>query len=304
MDRSLMPLHQCDVPVFHVCPVDPACPYCNGSTYGESAGAFDWSFLDGTYCISLKSRPDRVASAAAEFHRLGLCRHVLFYRPSKDPERPKRGIWESHRAVAEHARQRGFETTLILEDDVLFSRRLQPQKVRAIARALNTLPPDWMVFFLGHWPFWAYFAGPNMLRTGSACAHAYVASTRLLQWLHDHPYGSRDILWAPRIVGRGIDAAYARLEATYALFPMIAIQSGSRSDNIKDEPTRTKKGKLRRLVVRRWKHREWLLSNFMRTNELAILLLSPLTLALHVAVSLVLNLARFGVLSKPRPKRA
>jgi hypothetical protein len=188
MDRSLMPLHQCDVPVFHVCPVDPACPYCNGSTYGESAGAFDWSFLDGTYCISLKSRPDRVASAAAEFHRLGLCRHVLFYRPSKDPERPKRGIWESHRAVAEHARQRGFETTLILEDDVLFSRRLQPQKVRAIARALNTLPPDWMVFFLGHWPFWAYFAGPNMLRTGSACAVVARSPLRLAR----HPLGTSD----------------------------------------------------------------------------------------------------------------
>jgi hypothetical protein len=272
--------------VFDVCPVDPACPYCNGSIDIKSAAAFDWSFLDGAYCISLENRQDRATSAAAEFHRVGLCRHALFYRPTKDRERPKRGIWESHRAVAQHARLRGRSRTLIMEDDVLFSRRLRPRKVRAIGRALDTLPPDWMIFFLGHWPFWVYFAGPNLLRTASACAHAYVASSRLLQWLHDHPYGSRDILWAPRIVGRGIDAAYARLEATFAVFPMIAVQSACRSDNIKDDPTRTKKGKLRRLVIRRWKHREWLMSNFMRLNELFILMLSPLILALRLALSL------------------
>jgi len=268
--------------VFHSCPVDPACPYCNDSVPSSDAVAFDWSFLDGAYCISLESREDRAASAAAQFHRVGLCRHLLFYRPVKHPKSAKHGIWESHRAVGEHARQRGCTRTLIMEDDVLFSRRLRPGRVGAIARALDSLPPDWMIFFLGHWPLWAYFVRPNILRTGSACAHAYIASPRLLQWLRDHPYGAPNVQRVPRVVGAGIDSAYARLAAAYALFPMIAIQSASKSDNMKD-PSEAKKRKLRHLV-RRSKHREWLLSHLMRPNELLIVMLSPLFFALRDAI--------------------
>jgi hypothetical protein len=123
-----------------------------------------------------------------------------------------------------------------------------------------------------------------VLRTGSACAHAYIASPRLLRWLHEHPYESPDILKAPRIVGAGIDAAYAKLEPTYALFPMIAIQSASKSDNMKYDRMK-KKHKLRHLI-RRSRHREWLLSNLMRPNELVIVMLSPLFFALHSLLQL------------------
>jgi hypothetical protein len=291
-----------DVAVFHPCPVDPTCPYCSGSINAGGPPVFDWSFLDGAYCISLKSREDRAASAAAEFHRVGLCRHVLFYRPIKHPKRAKRGIWDSHRAVGEHARRRGCARTLIMEDDVLFSRRLRPHKVRAIPRALETIPSDWMIFFLGHWPLWAYPIRPNVLRTGSACAHAYIASPRLLQWLREHSYDSPDILWAPRIIGRAIDAAYARLEATYAFFPMIAIQSVSESDNRKIDPTRTKR-KFSRLIIRRWKCREWLLSNLMRPNELFIVVLSPLLFALRVFIQLGRHVSHLSVSSEWRPSR-
>lgn len=288
-----------DAAVFHPCPVDAACPYCTGSIDVRSDVAFDWSFLDGVYCISLQSREDRAASAATEFHRVGLCRHVLFYRPVKHPKSAKRGIWESHRAVGKHARQRGCTQVLIMEDDVLFLRRLRPQKIRAIPRALQTLPPDWMIFFLGHWPLWAYFVRPNVLRTGSACAHAYIASSRLLRWLDDHSYESPDILKAPRIVGAGIDAAYAKLEPTYALFPMVAIQSASRSDNMKCDPTK-KKHKLRHLI-RRSRHREWLLSHLMRPNELVIAMLSPLFFTLRSSIQLCRHL---GVLSVSRSSRS
>ena len=85
-------------PVYHACPPDPSCPYCN-ATIGD-AGALDWSFLDGVYCISLQSREDRVINVAAQFHKVGLCRQVLFYRPLRHPGRGYIGSWESHRAVA------------------------------------------------------------------------------------------------------------------------------------------------------------------------------------------------------------
>ena len=157
---------------------------------------------------------------------MGLCRQLLFYRPLRFPGRGYIGSWESHRAVAEHAREQGCETTLIFEDDVQFVRRLSPRSVRAIGRAIERLPPDWMIFFLGHWPLWAYFVRPNVLRTSSGCAHAYIVSPRLLRWLHEHPWGTPGIE-KRRLIGKALDSAYARLPATYALFPMIATQSAA-----------------------------------------------------------------------------
>ena len=262
------PVHE--EPVFHSCPPDPSCPYCNGTI--AAAQALDWSFLDGVYCISLRSREDRAITVAAQFHAVGLCRQVQFYRPLRYPGRGYIGSWESHRAVAGHARERGCQTTLILEDDVQFVRRLSPRSVRAIGRAIERLPPYWMIFFLGHWPLWAYFVRPNVLRTSSGCAHAYIASPRLLRWLHAHPWGTPGIA-KRRLIGKALDSAYAKLPATYALFPMIATQSISRSDNF--AVSRKKNTKLKHIVTHS-RHREWLLSKLMRPGEAIVVLLSPL----------------------------
>ena len=174
--------------------------------------------------------------------------------------------------MAEHARAQGCETTLIFEDDVQFVRRMTPRSVRAIGRAIEQLPPDWMIFFLGHWPLWAYFVRPNVLRTSSGCAHAYIVSPRLLRWLHEHPWGTPGIE-KRRLIGKALDSAYARLPATYALFPMIATQSVSRSDNF--AVSRKKNTKLKHLVTHS-RYREWFLSKLMRPGEAIVVLLSPL----------------------------
>lgn len=255
--------------VFHPCPPDPACPYCTGSI--EPDKALDWSFLDGAYCISLKSREDRATHVAAEFHKVGLCRQVMFYRPIKHPVKGIIGSWESHRAVGNDALQRGYQRTLIMEDDVAFATRLRPAKVRSIGQALDKLPADWMIFFLGHWPVWAYFVRHNVLRTGSACAHAYIASPGLLQWLHDHPWGAPGVRKL-RMVGKALDSAYAELPGAYALFPMIATQSVSRSDNFNFKPKQNRK--LKHLVTHS-RHRELLLSKLMRPAEMIVVMLSP-----------------------------
>ncbi len=55
-----------DDPSFHPCPCAPGCAY-RGSSAASGSDAFDRSFVDTAYCISLRSRPDRAASAAAEF---------------------------------------------------------------------------------------------------------------------------------------------------------------------------------------------------------------------------------------------
>ena len=273
-------------PVFHACPTDPSCPYCNG-TIGD-AEALDWSFLDGVYCISLQSREDRVINVAAQFHKVGLCRQVLFYRPLRHPGRGYIGSWESHRAVAGHARERGYQTTLIFEDDVQFVRRLSPRSVRAIGRAIERLPPDWMIFFLGHWPLWAYFVRPNVLRTSSGCAHAYIVSPRLLRWLHEHPWGTPGIA-KRRLIGKALDSAYAMLPATYALFPMIATQSISRSDNF--TVSHKKNTKLKHIVTHS-RYREWFLSELMRPGEAIVVLLSPLSFIVQMVSGGIARLRR------------
>lgn len=255
-------------PLFHPCPPQPGCRYCGAGAGAESD--FDWSFIEAAYCISLRHRADRMAAAAAQFHRLGLCRKLTFFRPEKHPTMPKVGIWESHRAVALEALARDQRTILVLEDDVQFARHVGPRTVRAVARAFATLPSDWMIFFLGHWPMRAWFVRHNVLRTASGCAHAYVAGPRLLAWLKEHPYGTAPIV---RMVGVTIDAAYAALPATYAYFPMLAVQSASPSDHMSNEPGRPMK-KLRHLITRSG-HRELLQSRLMRPTEFAVALCSP-----------------------------
>jgi hypothetical protein len=116
----------------------------------------------------------------------------------------------------------------------------------------------------------AWFVGRRTLRTVSGCAHAYVASRRLLEWLRRHPYGTAPIV---RLVGRGIDAAYAALPGSYAYFPMLATQSASPSDHV----TRLQGRRVKRPkhLVMRPGIREILLSGLMRPSQYAVAALSP-----------------------------
>jgi len=247
---------------FHPCPPDPACATCQGEA------RFDWSFADAVYCISLVSREDRARLAARELHRVGLCRRALFHRPEPHPTQVIAGIWESHRAVARHARARGCHTALVLEDDVVFAPWLRPATLQAVARSIASLPPDWTIFFLGHWPLRARFVARNVLATASACAHAYVASPRLLEWLDGHGFSKRD-RDREQIAGGGIDAAYARMPGTYAHFPMLAVQAVRGSDHMA-EKKRSKPLRKPRHLVTRTDLGEWLLSWGMRPNEMVI----------------------------------
>lgn len=258
---------------FTPCAPDLSCPHCNSLPH-STVEALDWSFLDAVYCISLKTRPDRFALASAEFHKVGLCQRVIFHRPDKHPQRGIIGSWEAHRKVGLQALERGFQRTLICEDDVLFTRAVKPATLRSIQQALNILPENWMIFFLGHWPLSAYFIRYNVLRTASACSHAYIASPRLLHWLRDHPWNSPDVKLS-RIAGKGVDSAYAKLPDTYALFPMLAIQRVISSDNMNNKlREKSKRTKLKHLVTRS-AHREVYLSKLMRPFEIIIAMLSP-----------------------------
>lgn len=258
----------------HACPRDPACRFCNGTA---GAGDFDWSFAGAVYCISLRHRDDRAAAAAAEFHRVGLCRYVTFYRPTKHAGSAVAGIWNSHRHVVRRAAKQGHERVLVFEDDVLIARRLRPATLRRIASALERLPPDWTLFFLGHWPLWAYPVGLRLLRVGSACAHAYLGSTRLMSWFESND--SRKSADYARLAGKGVDAAYAALPGAYAWFPMIAVQSASRSDHITWEEGRPRR-KLKHLITYS-RFRERVLSRLMPLSQYVALAIAPVSWVRH-----------------------
>ena len=255
-----------DLPVMHPCPTDPQCVYCAGQPPSDAP---DWSFLDAVYCISLKSRDDRMREVSTEFHRVGLCQRVVFYRPTKHPVKGIIGSWESHRAVAQNALKKGARRTLIFEDDVLFIKPVNRETIGAVAKALDELPDDWLIFHLGHWPITGYFYRRNVLKTSSACAHAYIVSPRLLDWLDRHPWGSP--VKKRLSVGKALDSAYAALPGTYALFRMMVIQRVSPSDNFK----RTRRIKKLRHLITRTRYREVLLSKLMRPSELVTAALSP-----------------------------
>ena len=236
-------------------------------------GAGPWGFLDGAWCISLQERPDRARSAAAEFHRTGLCRLVTFYRPRRHPRRPVIGIWEAHRAVAQAALARGQGRVLIMEDDVRFPHHLASTRLAKVSRSVEELPRDWMIYYLGHWPIWARLERPGLLRVSSGCAHAYVASRAHLEWLVAHPFGS-PAARLRRGLGKGIDAAYAALPGTYAHYPMLAVQSGSPSDRLAQ--TRAKPMRSLYHLAVRTRLFERLFSATMRLNEHAIVTLARL----------------------------
>jgi hypothetical protein len=196
---------------------DERCDYCAGRRHvGKLAPD-----LTAIYCISLQEQPHRTAKAAAQFHALGLCREVLFYRPVRRRD-AERAIWESHRAVAQDAIAKGFARILVLEDDVLFTRPRETV-VRRITAALRTLPSTWWGLYLGHVPIQAYFLRLNLLRVRSGCTHAYIANAPLLAWLASTPPMSAEVAMS-HWIGPSIDAAMSSLPEMYAMFPMIAVQ--------------------------------------------------------------------------------
>jgi hypothetical protein len=125
---------------------DEWCDYCAGRRHVATLAPD----LTAIYCISLQEQPHRAAKAAAQFHALGLCREVLFYRPVRGSD-TDRAIWDSHRAVAQDAIAKGFARILVLEDDVLFTRPRETL-ARRITAALRALPSSWWGLYLGHVP--------------------------------------------------------------------------------------------------------------------------------------------------------
>jgi glycosyl transferase family 25 len=108
------------------------------------------SQFDRTIVLSLASRPDRRADMSSELARIGWPEHQITWYPAIDPREAAgfrnagyRGCFLSHLAALNLARNAGYQTVLILEDDCDFS-----PSFPAVAAALAG--GAWGIAYLGH----------------------------------------------------------------------------------------------------------------------------------------------------------
>jgi hypothetical protein len=216
--------------LWHQCPKQDGCVTCR-----EGKSAYDWSFIDAIYCICLKDRHDRLENSAAQFHAVGLCNKVIYYRPDKDQskhvESPgTRGCWESHRAIVMNAKKNQYDEILIFEDDIAFSKHLTPDAVKDVSIMITKLPHNWDVFYLGHFPLFSFpTSKEGIRRTWSATTHAYIlnVNNQLSDWLVNTPYDKLQMESETSI--SGIDTYYYKKGVGYAPDVQLVFQKGLES---------------------------------------------------------------------------
>lgn len=146
---------------------------------------------------------------------------VTLMQNERDHEIPKRGTFNAHRKIYQTAVENNYEHTIIFQDDVYF---LRPIKETEYASFLNTLSPEnWDAFYLGHrCEIWE----PRYIKKTETKGVVKVSTNDLHAYIISQPCAKKmaKLEWR----GKGADALFNQetLGKNYALFPMVAIQSG------------------------------------------------------------------------------
>ena len=180
-----------------------------------------WQRIDRIYCITLKDRGDRQASAKAQFARVGLDGQVDFFLAERHPNNCEQGIFESHLACLAMGLEAGARHILVFEDDVIFG----PIDYRRFQAGIDFFmqQTDQAMFFLGclvgkSRPTHA----PGVRKVRYRClSHAYLVNAALAGQIVQTPW-------------QGIAYDAFLRDCTrhhFALYPSIAFQSNSPTDN-------------------------------------------------------------------------
>jgi GR25 family glycosyltransferase involved in LPS biosynthesis len=179
-----------------------------------------WELFDKIYCISLAERRDRRASAQGQFERAGIGDRVSFHIVTKHSEDTEQGIYESHLACLAEGLAAKARTILIFEDDVLLARMDDRLAVRlSAALAIE----GWEMLCLG-----ALVDGSSATEVPGvrriryrALTHAYAVTAATARRLLQIPWR-----------GMPYDGMLrCEIQQAYALYPAVAFQSNSPSDN-------------------------------------------------------------------------
>lgn len=182
-----------------------------------------WGGVDKIYCISLAERTDRQAQAHAQFHGVGLSGQVEFVIVEKHPRNCEQGIYESHLLCMRKGIDAGADRILIFEDDIVFD-RISPEILAHCTDFLNT-DQVWHMLFLGCMVRGSKpTAYPSILNiTYRSLTQGYVIHRQFAEFIiRHHPWQKvpfddflRDL----------------KDDKMFAVYPSIAFQSNSRSDN-------------------------------------------------------------------------
>jgi GR25 family glycosyltransferase involved in LPS biosynthesis len=179
-----------------------------------------------------------------EFKRAGLAELVQFVVVDKHPSDSEQGIFESHMNCLRLGLAAGAESILVFEDDVTFKTGI----ARRLAEAVEFLKSEsaWRVLFLG------CFVNASRKTSSTAVmqiryrclAHAYAVNRAFAERLVAMPWR-----------GVAFDDMLRELghEGYYTIYPAIAFQSASTTDNDKMlivDRIRRRLGGMRRL--QRW----------------------------------------------------
>ncbi len=203
-----------------------------------------WDGVDKIYCISLKNRVDRQNEAQHQFASVGLADRVEFTIVEKHPYDIEQGIYESHLLCMQKGIAAGAEHILIFEDDVIFD-RATPEHVAHASQFLRT-HQSWNMLLLGGLISRSRPTDHPAIRQVRyrSLTHAYVVHRRLAEFILQQPW---------RKVPFDDFVRYLKESETYALYPSIAFQSNSRSDNERYLPLdriRRWMGGLKRIQIR------------------------------------------------------
>jgi len=193
---------------------------------------YDWSFFDDIKCINLYSRPDRYQEVSNVFQQYKI--PGRFYRTHKHPMGGRYGCFESHLNIIREAYDKGYQTCLIFEDDMMPSSLLTPQNLEQIVSFMRN-NQNWNIFLLGSFPeIWYHrvqHIQGNIYRLHAHLCHAYVVHRRMMEkmyyWTYsglnldmifnenNHAYGFCPSLFYQRITPSDIDTPEFMLTFRY-----------------------------------------------------------------------------------------
>jgi len=179
----------------------------------------DWNFFGSIKCINLISRHDRYIQSQEVFNKLKI--PVTYYQPSKH-KNSTQGCFESHINIIKKSYDKGDETCLIFEDDVIDTDGFSKKRLH---ECINFMKKNkWDFFFLGSTPMiWQYKTkktyNSNIINLHSSCWHAYVIHRRFMKKIKDVKYNDTPI-----------DMCYNNNNNSYAYYPTLFRQRGSLSD--------------------------------------------------------------------------
>jgi GR25 family glycosyltransferase involved in LPS biosynthesis len=143
--------------------------------------------IDHAYCINLERSKERRASAQKQFESYGLDVEMFtategnLEAPNKlFITKPEWGCAMSHVRIWRDIVEKGYETTLVFEDDIV----LQPNFTENLSKILSELPPDWDYLNLGASPSMIHHLGPhseNISVGQSLLTHAYLINLKCAQ---------------------------------------------------------------------------------------------------------------------------